>query len=53
MNAVLHFPKALSAKRELARQAAFFHAQAVLKTIDRMPLSDCQKLALIDLLIKG
>ena len=46
MNTILHYPEFSDAKKELSRQTAFLHAQAI-------PLSTSQKLRLIDELKKG
>ena len=53
MNTILHYPEFSDAKKELSRQTAFLHAQAILKALDSIPLSTSQKLRLIDELKKG
>ena len=53
MNTILHYPEFSDAKKELSRQTAFLHAQAILKALDSIPLSTSQKLRLIYELKKG
>ena len=53
MNTILYFPESPAAKKELARQAAFLHAQAILEILDSLCLSSEQKVLLIRALEKA
>lgn len=48
VNLVLHFPKDEEALRALARQKALIHADTVFSSLERLPCSPEQKLALLD-----